>query len=72
MKKIAGWIAAAAATFWTVAASAQEQTPAPVIEGAVSPVWVGVFLALVLGLIVWFVIAMIRAESKRKTEQESA
>lgn len=72
MKKIAGWMAAPAAVLWSLAAWAQEQAQAPAIEEGVSPVWAGVFVALVLGLIVWFVIAMMRAESKRKAEQKSA
>ena len=74
MKKIAEWMAAPAAAVWSLAARAQEQaqTQAPVIEGGVSPVWAGVFVALVLGIIVWFAIAVLRAESKRKAEQKSA
>jgi hypothetical protein len=72
MKKIAGWMAAPAAALWWVAARAQEEVQAPVIEEGVHPMWAGVFVALVLGLIVWFVIAMVRAESKRKAEQKSA
>lgn len=72
MKKIAEWMAAPAAVLWSMAARAQEQAQAPAIEAGVSPVWAGVFVALVLGLIVWFVIAMVRAESKRKAEEKSA
>lgn len=69
MKKIAGWMAASAASLWAAAALAQEQSQAPAIEGAVSPVWAGVFVALMLGLIVWFALAVVRNENKRKAAE---
>jgi len=72
MKKFAGWMAAPVAALWSVAVRAQEQAQAAeaVVEG-VSPIWAGVFVAMVLGLIAWFVVALVRAENKRKAEQAS-
>lgn len=72
MKKIAGWMAAPAAMVSAWTAHAQDQAQAAVAAGGTSPIYAGVFAAMVIGLIVWFVVALLRAESKRKAQQESS
>ena len=41
-------------------------------EPTVGVVWVGVFVALFIGLCLWFVIAMIRSERKNKAAENEA
>jgi hypothetical protein len=72
MKQFLNCIAALGLVLWGVLARAQEQAENLVVEPTVSPIWTVVFVAMVLGLIVWFVIAMLRAESKRKAEQRES
>lgn len=72
MNKITGWMAASAAALWTAAAQAQGQAQTPAIEGGASPIFAGVFAAMMLGLVVWFVVAMVRAENKRKTAGQNS
>lgn len=70
MKKRIGWAAACAAVIGATAALAQSQAQVEV-EATASPVWAAVFVGMVVALGVWFVIAMLRAENKRKAEQKS-
>ena len=50
-------------------ARASEEAANLAPEPTVSVVWVGVFVALFVGLCVWFVIAMFRAERKNKAAE---
>jgi hypothetical protein len=50
-------------------ARASEQAAELAPEPTVSVVWVGVFVALFVGMCVWFLIAMVRADRKNKAAE---
>lgn len=69
MKAIWNVVIALCFTGLSLLGHASEQAGNLAPEPTVSVVWVGVFVALFVGLCVWFVIAMIRAERKNKAAE---
>ena len=72
MKKVLSYLAATLLAFAALAGRASEQAGNLEPEPTVGVVWVGVFVALFVGLCVWFFIALLRNERKTKAARDNA
>ena len=72
MKKLLKYLAASCFMLAALASHASEQAGNLAPEPTVGIVWVGVFVAMFVGLCVWFFVAMIRHDRKTKTARDNA
>ena len=72
MKKIANYLAATLFALVAIAAQAQEGAANLAPEPTVGVVWIGVFVALFVGLCIWFFVALLRNERKTKAAEDNA
>ena len=72
MKKLFSFLAATWLVLLASASRASEQGANTAPEPTVSGVWAVVFVAMFLGLCVWFFVAILRNERKAKAAQNDA